>query len=295
LLTTNVQSLDDVDFTVLAATSVLDDLIEKCPPAEACRDAFVRMSKATIKMCLSTGGFGAQSGFNAQHQPQSRLNSTDLSAGEEMGLSLNPNAPYFTTSQQRSAEQKRAPLFDYNLQDLFSDEESAGRRRLNVPQQTNVFATSQQLPLMSHDLSRPLSPQDQKSRFTAYQNTMTSSALSSPALTTQMPASKSFAPSPTTFSATLPNSAPYSNFANTIQTQYPMMSPFSDLDFLDTLPLNTDNTGGDGTNIAATDFADFDMNFGMGWDGSLPGNGFGDDGGGVDLFEGFFFGGTNGA
>jgi hypothetical protein len=293
LLTTIIQSLDDVDFTVLAATSVLDDLIEKCPPAEACRDAFVRMSKATIKMCLSTGGFGAQGGFNTQPPPQSRLNSTDLSAGEEMGLSLNPNAPYFT-SQQRSTEQKRAPVFDYNLQDLFSDEESAGRRRFNIPQQTNVFATNQQLPLMSHDLTRPLSPQDQKSRFNAYQNTMTSSSLSSPALTTRMPASKNFAPSPT-FSTTLPNSAPYSNFANTIQTQYPMMSPFSDLDFLDTQQPGTDNTGGDGTNLAATDFADFDMNFGMGWDGSLPGNGFGDDSGGVDLFEGFFFGGTNGA
>jgi hypothetical protein len=33
--------------------------MEKCPPAEACRDAFDRMSKATIKMCLSTTGFGA--------------------------------------------------------------------------------------------------------------------------------------------------------------------------------------------------------------------------------------------
>ncbi|KAM5452740.1 hypothetical protein MaudCBS49596_003046 [Microsporum audouinii] len=53
-------TLDDVDFTVLAATSVLKDLIEKCPPAEACRDAFERMSKATVQMGLSTTGFGQQ-------------------------------------------------------------------------------------------------------------------------------------------------------------------------------------------------------------------------------------------
>src|ERR1041384_3931374 len=52
--------MDEVDFTILAATSVLGDLIEKCPPAEACRDAFERMSKATIQMCLATTGFGAQ-------------------------------------------------------------------------------------------------------------------------------------------------------------------------------------------------------------------------------------------
>jgi hypothetical protein len=280
-----------VDFTVLAATSVLDDLIEKCPPAEACRDAFVRMSKATIKMCLSTGGFGAQGGFNIQPPPQSRLNSTDLSAGDEMGMSLNPNAPYFTTSQQRSNELKRAPVFDYNLQDLFSDEESAGRRRFNIPQSTNAFAPSQQLPLMNQDLSRPLSPQETKPRFNTFQNTMSSSAHSSPALSTRVPTTNSFKPSPT-FSATLPNPTPYGNFASTMQTQYPMMSPFSDLDFLDTLPSGPGNTGGDGPNAQATDFADFDMNFGMGWDGSLPGNGFGDDSGGVDLFDGFFFGGT---
>lgn len=32
--------------------------MEKCPPAEACRDAFERMSNATVTMCLSTNGFG---------------------------------------------------------------------------------------------------------------------------------------------------------------------------------------------------------------------------------------------
>ncbi|EEP82298.1 conserved hypothetical protein [Uncinocarpus reesii 1704] len=54
-------TLDDVDFTVLGAISVLEDLMEKCPPAEACRDVFERMSKATVQMCLSTTGFGLSS------------------------------------------------------------------------------------------------------------------------------------------------------------------------------------------------------------------------------------------
>ncbi|KAI1965306.1 hypothetical protein LOZ58_001152 [Ophidiomyces ophidiicola] len=57
----NRLTLDEVDFTVLGAVSVLEDLMEKCPPAEACRDAFERMSKATVQMCLSTTGFGPQS------------------------------------------------------------------------------------------------------------------------------------------------------------------------------------------------------------------------------------------
>lgn len=50
--------MDEVDFTVLAATSVFTDLSEKCPPAEACRDAIDRTARATIRMANSTGGFG---------------------------------------------------------------------------------------------------------------------------------------------------------------------------------------------------------------------------------------------
>ncbi|KAM0742489.1 hypothetical protein ACQRIT_002666 [Beauveria bassiana] len=51
-------SMDEVDFTVLAAKSVFTDMIDKCPPAETCRDAFDRTAKATIKMASSNGGFG---------------------------------------------------------------------------------------------------------------------------------------------------------------------------------------------------------------------------------------------
>lgn len=51
-------TMDEVDFTILAAKSVLSDMIDKCPPAETCRDAFDRTAKATIKMASSTGGFG---------------------------------------------------------------------------------------------------------------------------------------------------------------------------------------------------------------------------------------------
>ncbi|KAK3379941.1 fungal-specific transcription factor domain-containing protein, partial [Lasiosphaeria ovina] len=51
-------SMDEVDFTILAATSVFTDLMDKCPPAEACRDAFDRTVKATLKMVNAAGGFG---------------------------------------------------------------------------------------------------------------------------------------------------------------------------------------------------------------------------------------------
>ncbi|KAK4463687.1 positive regulator of purine utilization [Cladorrhinum samala] len=58
-------SMDEVDFTILAATSVFTDLMDKCPPAEACRDAFDRTVKATIKMVNASGGFGQQ--YQATH------------------------------------------------------------------------------------------------------------------------------------------------------------------------------------------------------------------------------------
>src|SRR5277367_3697052 len=68
--------MDEVDFTILAATSVLTDLIEKCPPAEACRDALNRMSKATVQMCMSTTGFSTSTqGLSSKQQRPQRADS----------------------------------------------------------------------------------------------------------------------------------------------------------------------------------------------------------------------------
>ncbi|GES62326.1 positive regulator of purine utilization [Aspergillus terreus] len=120
-------TLDEVDFTVLAATSVLGDLMQKCPPAEACRDAFERMSKATVQMCLSTTGFGSQ---------------VDLSAAQSHPTAAHPlTAPYtgrprqygrYTMDRQRGShggprrptqtrQSRPLPRFDMNLGDLFND------------------------------------------------------------------------------------------------------------------------------------------------------------------------------
>ncbi|MCJ1284660.1 Fungal specific transcription factor [Xylographa opegraphella] len=98
-------TLDDVDFTVLAATSVLGDLTDKCPPAEACRDAFERMSKATVRMCLSTTGFGARV------PPRPARSHGFLQAQNELG--------YFRPQRPR-------PRFDMDLRDLFPEEVRGG-------------------------------------------------------------------------------------------------------------------------------------------------------------------------
>jgi hypothetical protein len=293
-----------VDFTVLAATSVLDDLTKKCPPAEACRDAFVRMSKATIKMCLSTTGFGARGGFNSQPPRHSRMSSTDTKSPEQIPASLNPNAPYFFTQRQPVEHQRnRPPAFDYDLRNLFSDEETAStplgrfnnRNSMQLSSRTQPSPIHQQISaLKTEPPQNALSP----NQYGSFQP-LTTSALNSPSLSTPLQINSSSANfqgisqnSPSFSDNTLPNPAPYSNtFGNTIpaQSPYPMLSPFSDLDFLDALPLGSDSAGGDGQG----GMNDFNMDMGMGWDGSLPGLGGGEEGG-VDLFDGFFFGGMGG-
>ncbi|KAI7346233.1 hypothetical protein KC336_g22834, partial [Hortaea werneckii] len=106
-------TLDDVDFTVLIATSVLGDLSDKCPPADSCREAFVRMSKATISMVMSTTGFG-----NA-----STLGSQPLNSPEGSSYFRNLCTPHHSPGSLQTQPATQMPQFDMNLKELFSDEE----------------------------------------------------------------------------------------------------------------------------------------------------------------------------
>lgn len=107
-----------MDFTVLSATSVLEDLADKCPPAEACRDAFDRMSKATVKMCLTTTGFGSRTSQPSPNDvkppsPVPRFDTCDFSSSAQ---------PRFEESSTRPPIQ-----FDTNLRDLFPEQSQDGR------------------------------------------------------------------------------------------------------------------------------------------------------------------------
>ncbi|KAE8144658.1 positive regulator of purine utilization [Aspergillus avenaceus] len=128
-------TLDEVDFTVLAATSVLGDLLHKCPPAEACRDAFERMSKATVQMCLSTTGFGSQVDL-------ARIQSSAAAAQQINAMytgRARQHGPAMMDQRQRQHGQTRRqtqtrptrpiPRFDMNLGDLFNDN--------SVPERSN--------------------------------------------------------------------------------------------------------------------------------------------------------------
>lgn len=97
--------MDEIDFTVLAAKSVFTDLIDKCPPAETCHDAFDRTAKATIKMANSTGGFGAVLPKN-----QSRESKMDWSSVVVGGGDGSPSSAADLSRGRRSTFLHQAPF-----------------------------------------------------------------------------------------------------------------------------------------------------------------------------------------
>ncbi|KAF7549824.1 hypothetical protein G7046_g8222 [Stylonectria norvegica] len=102
-------SMDEVDFTILAAKSVLSDMIDKCPPAETCRDAFDRTAKAAIKMASSTGGFGVA--MNQSRRPRR----------DPPGWDSTPGSSKSSTARHRHQSSDQAPYpFDLALSDTLS-------------------------------------------------------------------------------------------------------------------------------------------------------------------------------
>ncbi|KAE8142636.1 fungal-specific transcription factor domain-containing protein [Aspergillus pseudotamarii] len=181
-------TLDEVDFTVLAATSVLGDLVHKCPPAEACRDAFERMSKATVQMSLSTTGFGSQvdlTRFQANAVINQHANAIYAGRNRQNGRYTMDQRQRAPPGQSRRQTQTRStrpvPRFDMNLGDLFSDNsvpERQGTRRSvqsysGRPEfsdvSTSTFASerpnrTQRTPSMEYygNYESPVSPQTQQ-------------------------------------------------------------------------------------------------------------------------------------
>lgn len=104
-------TLDDVEYTIRAAASVLADLVRKCPPAQACREAFDRMSKATIKMSISTTGFMPPNSDGNPMPKQQDCNITGSRQSTKTGIPQQP--PVGLT--------RPPPQFDMNLGELFPE------------------------------------------------------------------------------------------------------------------------------------------------------------------------------
>ncbi|KAF2704573.1 hypothetical protein K504DRAFT_416601 [Pleomassaria siparia CBS 279.74] len=288
-------SLDDVDFTVLAATSVLGDLIEKCPPAEACRDAFDRMSKATIQMCMSTTGFGpdALRGIPQQHastqksySPNTTYTSTSdpeaRSDTEMTGFPANNN--YF--QQPRRPPPHQTPRFDMNLRDLFSEDETDKRSFSRISNQPSSMRPppprqpiKQEPRQFSSDVKISPRLRNHTQTFAFDPNLRPPQAIPSPSHQQAFPASAAPLTSPYQISSQLP----YNNFAQDITSTYPDLG-FSDLDFLDSVPVQgASNLNANSDAAGGLQDLGFGMGFGDGTHDWSDGNGF-------DLFDGFFFG-----
>ncbi|EAT86357.2 hypothetical protein SNOG_06526 [Parastagonospora nodorum SN15] len=293
-------SLDDVDFTVLAATSVLGDLIDKCPPAEACRDAFDRMSKATIQMCMSTTGFGPQAlralsqaqqphAHPSSHSPSTPYTSqsdVDPRADTEMqGYPSSHSNNYFAQQQAR----RPVPRFDMNLKDLFSDDETDKRSFSRVSNQVNAMRPPpppikhepQQHTIQPFTADLKISPQLRTHQQQPFFSSPNFSSNNNPTLSPPMnqPQAQNQS-SPYQIS----NQLPYNAFAQNINATYPDIGGFSDLDFLDSFPVQGGTGQGD-ANASLQDSGHWVWHgiwrrHVMTWS----------DGNGLDLFDGFFFG-----
>lgn len=262
------QTLDDVDFTVLAATSVLGDLMEKCPPAEACRDAFERMSKATVQMCMSTTGFG----FGQDRDRGDARSRPSLAGSEREGASNYPDPSSSNYSYSPHAPPPRSrrppPKFDMNLRDLFPEEIDAQ----DLP--------SQSVSMFNAPFHQPQSLQSTPSHppVTAVPQGPQPTALT---MNSQINAGLGMGGSNNTSS----QSTQY--YTSQQQTPFYNSSLYGsdfvgipNMDFLNTAPgdeFNADMTG-------------IDLGFGMGTDFQHDWN----DGTQFDLFDGFFFGNGNG-
>lgn len=262
-------SLDDVDFTVLAATSVLGDLATKCPPAEICKTAYTRMAQATIQMCLSSTGFGDQAARNTPttHSSVSR----DTFQETRLSTIYPQRSPRDRGAQPMiSRPQVRAPRFDMNLEALFSPDESRAR----------PFGHLQRAYTSPSVYNQALSPGSQSSNSVNPQlhNTHLHPQIS-PRTPHQAPLLRDLN------SQTTRNS--FAQIANPVSTD---MGNMNDMSFLDTFPT------GSATGSATSDINNFDFDF-----LSMGGNDFTTnhdwaEGSGMDLMDGFFFGGPgNGA
>jgi hypothetical protein len=258
--------MDEVDFTILAATSVLGDLIDKCPPAEACRDAFDRMSKATVQMCISTTGFSSSAqGLNSRRSHS------------------NQNSDYFSNSKGKRVA---TPIFDMGLNDLLGPTQSP------IEKFRNGSVT-------------PGTPKDGgvKGEFTFPSPTQQNTGS---AVGIQMHSPTNFSITPPLDSTSidpslLPSPTSYSSVPVSSQQPIPIQNQFQDLSF----PNSYNGSGIDflgGGNGNSTGWEGFDANgsanwggdlgVGLGWEGADHDFSEGGNGGLPDLFEGFFFGGT---
>lgn len=300
--------MDEVDFTVLAATSVFTDLSEKCPPAEACRDAIERTARATIRMANSTGGFGQQmvpppsiarqpstgsSRANIDHREWAqRMDAAARGTRNQRNRHRSPPPP---PQRQQSHHQYSLP----GITDAY-DNVSSGAQ---LPPIQNAAVAGG--PYRNNSFSRNV-PQDQGSSpdtsaidpslLPSPNNNIShnNSARTPPAGVQQHQHSSMTSPGSNSLQQNLLAAFITQSQAPSQAGAYSLADDMSggardlQMDFLQQASLGAMNGGG---GLVGDDAGNVDLGMGLGWEGLH--HDF-SDGQQYDLFDGFFFGGQQG-
>ncbi|KUI60728.1 Positive regulator of purine utilization [Cytospora mali] len=307
-------SMDEVDFTILAATSVFTDLSDKCPPAEACREAIDRTAKATIRMANSTGGFGqvlpskrAGSRGSADHRDWASRSDTasvkghrhhQRHSGEQHGL---PGPQQFglpgisdayanvsSGSQLPPIQSAQAPYRMSSLPNLKAEPDGFSMMR-NIPGQprSNISAPNGTGSPDTSAIDPSLLPSPSAVRTPpAGPGTVSPSSKVRGNGVQPLPPGTSAAQ----MAAFLAHSQGQQGPAATAFSPGGHIN-FSDLQGMDFLNQVGGNANGNAHSAAEEAAANGDFGFGLGWEGLH--HDF-SDGQQYDLFDGFFFGGQQG-
>lgn len=295
------QTMDEVDFTILAATSVLTDLIEKCPPAEACRDAFDRTAKATIKMATSNGGFGQV--IRPRRPSRGNSDRVDyLTAREATANRQVPNAhsPVDQSGARIATMYESASCEPYTAHNTVARLPAMQSSTQVPPYRLNIANIKSEHE--GYAMARPMPSTGLNTNAGALPDVGAALPDNSAIDPVLLPSPSPQMNSPSSVSSLTPTSAQQytsqgnSNNSNLNMLRSPMAGfgpatgafTLSDLQGMDFLQNLQDPSGADGFNNSDIQM---DMGFGIGWEGMH--HDF-SDGQQVDLFDGFFFGNQQG-
>ncbi|KAM0458177.1 hypothetical protein ACHAPV_001553 [Trichoderma viride] len=269
-------TMDEVDFTVLAAKSVFTDMIDKCPPAETCRDAFDRTAKATIQMATSKGGFGSP--VMQSRRPPTRRETTNWAPTPSDITSKRPAAPRHRHPSQHQYQQPEQHHHHQHHQQFQLD--MAMGDSLSSPSLSTGgdMATPPVTMAHSHSHGRP-SPSRRTGSYDDGSSVVDQSMIASPSVPRQA--------TPSSTSGGNPFLTPQPQ-----QQQQFGMQEYPDaqtMDFLQTLGTGS-NGGGFGGGM---DQGQMDFGFGLNWEGMH--NDYAEaSSSAMNPFDSFFFGGPQG-
>ena len=134
---------------------MLEDLTEHCPPAQACREAFDRMSKATMRLCLSTKDTQYPSRLDLStidtHSVAQSTNSSHVMSADPSSATMDFSQRSDSWKEDEQIPKRPIPQFDMNFQNLLSGVGPPG----SIPPQTESINAANTMGLGDQNVSIP--------------------------------------------------------------------------------------------------------------------------------------------